>query len=501
MTETAPNPSRSPLAAAERAKAPTTDDALGSHQLGTVIGRRRLLERITPWLTSALVHSLVVLVLAWWLIQLPAAPASPGLIASIAEEEDAETPQEFPSTEGDAAFDAPVAQFADTDLPDFSVAMPTPEAVLDADTDYIELPELWSEEMSVVRGGSLVGRSAANRRRLALANGGSEGSESAVERGLHWLAAHQMRDGSWRFDFRDSPQCEHHCRHPGRHSSTTASTGLALLCFLGAGYTPTEGQHQEVVSRGIYYLLSRLEITERGGSLLEESMYGHGIATLALCEAYALTGDTSLAGPAQQAIDFIVAAQHHAGGWRYDPGEAGDTTVSGWQIMALKSGALGGLRVPTITWHQASSYLDSVQAADGAYYGYQDRQRSPATTAVGLLCRMLLGWQPDHKPLIEGVTFLGGLDPVRQNSYHNYYAAQVLHHFGGYTWEQWNQRIRERLIATQSSVGHEAGSWYFVEEHATVGGRLYTTAMAILTLEVYYRYLPLYRDTLVDVVP
>jgi hypothetical protein len=61
--------------------------------------------------------------------------------------------------------------------------------------------------------------------------------------------------------------------------------------------------------------------------------------------------------------------------------------------------------------------------------------------------------------------------------------------------------MRDYLVKSQATDGHEAGSWYFDESHASHGGRLYTTAMATMTLEVYYRYMPLYQESFVDQTP
>ena len=372
------------------------------------------------------------------------------------------------------------------------------------------------------QGGGLSGRTLSYRQGL-VAEGGRGGptaaSESAVELGLQWLAEHQAEDGGWRFNLESLPQCNGACRHSGFVESTTGSTGLALLCFLGAGYTQHEGPYQDVVARGIYYLMGEMAITSKGGDLrgltqldiLGEGspavrksgdMYSHGIATLALCEAYAMTGDKNVQYHAQQAVDFIVYAQHSGGGWRYELKEPGDTTVSGWQVAALKSGLLGDLQIPRDVWYLASDYLDSVQDDRGATYGYQRPQRNrPSTSAVGLLCRMMLGWPKEHDPLLRGAAQLAKLDPVDQNMYFNYYATQVLHHVGGNGWAKWNPRMRDHLVRTQVQEGHERGSWWVKEAWSDRGGRLYTTAMSILTLEVYYRYLPMYGDNMVEIGP
>ncbi|NOY41908.1 MAG: terpene cyclase/mutase family protein [Planctomycetes bacterium] len=365
------------------------------------------------------------------------------------------------------------------------------------------------------RGGGMEGRHDSNRRSLALGNGGSEASESAVERGLAWLAAHQFDDGGWRFDLKSCPQCGGQCKNSGVIESTTASTGLALLCFLGAGYTQDEGPYQEVVSAGLYYLIDKMLITSMGGDLRDNSlldelvegqpqfrksgdMYSHGIATLALCEAYAMTRDKTLAEAAQQAVNFIVYAQHEKGGWRYAPKEPGDTTVSGWQVTALKSALLAKLDVPRGVWYRASDYFDSVQEDRGATYGYQSPDKNRiSTSVVGLFSRMILGWPRNHPPLAKGMARIAKQYPHRNHMYFNYYASQALYHTGGPGWERWNPRMREYLVNLQASSGHESGSWYINENWSDRGGRLYTTALAILTLEVYYRYMPMYQKSFV----
>jgi len=78
--------------------------------------------------------------------------------------------------------------------------------------------------------------------------------------------------------------------------------------------------------------------------------------------------------------------------------------------------------------------------------------------------------------------------------YYNYYATQVLHHFGGPHWKRWNEVMREQLINTQDKAGHERGSWGGRDHYIGSGGRLYVTSLSIMTLEVYYRHMPLYRD-------
>ncbi len=378
------------------------------------------------------------------------------------------------------------------------------------------------------RGGGLEGRSLENRRALALSGGGSPQSEAAVEAALVWLAEHQYEDGSWHFDFSDCPNCNGYCRNPGRHTSTTAATGLALLSFLGAGYTHQEGKYQDVVKHGLYYLQERMAVTSHGGDLRDkraapdaaapgkdllriidvtatrrDSMYSHGIASLAIVEAYAMTKDKDLRKPAELVVKFIIDAQYQDGGWRYDPGfemtTAGDMTVSGWQITVLKSATLAGIDVPYEIWDKIRDFLDHIQDDGGSTYLYlPGRKGTAATTAIGLLCRMVTGWPRDYPALQRGVAKLGSQLPQHNNMYYNFYASQVLHHIGGPNWSKWNPKMRDYLVKSQATAGHETGSWYFDEDHANIGGRLYTTAMGALTLEVYYRHMPLYQEAFVD---
>ena len=336
-------------------------------------------------------------------------------------------------------------------------------------------------------------------------SGGTTESERAVERALAWLAEHQNYDGSWTYQHDNSTRCKGACRNPGFTPGSIAATGMALLPFLGTGQTHIEGQYKRNVDLGLKFLVRSIEMRGELGSLFDDGgqMYGHGLATIALCEAYGMTRDRFLRDHAQAAINYIVEAQDpNGGGWRYLPRQPGDTSVVGWQLMALTSAQMAYLRVPPDTLRRARYFLDSVQTDRGAVYGYQHPERTrPATTAIGLLCRMYMGWPHDHRPLARGVHILSVLGPstdestMRNNMYYNYYATQVMHHWGGSDWKRWNEVMREYLIATQSDDGHEAGSWFFsgADLGSPAGGRLYCTAMAAMTLEVYYRHMPLYR--------
>jgi hypothetical protein len=339
-----------------------------------------------------------------------------------------------------------------------------------------------------------------DKARLVAQGGGNEGSEKAVALALKWLANHQFPDGSWSFNHAACPKCRGECRNPGSlGNARNAATAMALLPFLGAGQTHNAGIYKAQVKNGLAYLIANMKVDPQlGGSLAEFEagghMYSHGLASIALCEAYAMTRDKGLQAPAQQAVKYICSAQDPVGGgWRYKPRQAGDTSVVGWQVMALKSGHMAYLQIPPLTIQKAYKYLDTVQANNGANYGYATPGTGQATTAIGLLCRMYFGWDKEHPALKRGVEWISGQGPSPDNAYYNYYATQVMRHYEGELWEKWNAVMRDQLIRSQSTEGHQQGSWPASGGAHEKGGRLYETAMATMVLEVYYRHLPIYR--------
>ena len=345
-----------------------------------------------------------------------------------------------------------------------------------------------------VTGVPFASRQGDERGRAAQGRGGSPASEAAVERGLAWLAMHQAGDGSWRFDL-SGCRCDGACRDRGNLTSTTASTAIAVLPFLGAGNTHLDGPYRETVSRALYYLLSRMQATPRGGDFSEGTMYGHGVTTLVLAEALGMTGDDLLRRPCREAVRFIETSQDlHGGGWRYLPGQAGDITVTAWQLAAMKSAGLAGVETSSPTIEGVRRFLDSVQANKGAAYGYRTPATKPCTSAIGLLCRMYTGWGDGDEALDRGITILARNRPQPHAIYHNFYLAQALVQSDHPAWPKWNSRNRDQIVALQARHAHQAGSWFFADAETAPGGRLAHTALAVLSLEVYYRLLPIYRQ-------
>lgn len=354
-------------------------------------------------------------------------------------------------------------------------------------------------------GDHFAGRTSAAKAALVKQFGGNSASEAAVAAGLKWLASRQLPDGSWSFDHTRCKDCaDGGCSQPGSlHEAYNGATALALLSFLGGGHTHQKGDYQKVVKRGLESLLEHAETTLNGLDLCSkvranEKLYVQGLATIALCETAALTRDKKYAQSATQALKFIAYAQDpDGGGWRYAVHQPGDTSVVGWQIMALKSGQNARLKIPPNVFRRADKFLDHVQAEKGAGYGYASAPQSlasapPGTTAVGLLCRMYMGWDKKNPNLRKGVAYLDRTKPSTNDIYYNYYATQVMHHWGGDEWSRWNAVMRDHLIRTQIMDGVEAGSWNVTDPHGGAGGRLYQTCLSVMTLEVYYRHLPIY---------
>ncbi len=382
--------------------------------------------------------------------------------------------------------------------------------------------------------GGFAGRSGSTRQQMLKEGGGNAASEAAVANGLIWLARCQAPDGHWSLNhFEQFAHDDEGKRTPynptgqANRDDDIAATGFGLLPFLGAGQTqkpnkdPKQKDYSKTVKAGLDFLIAK----QGRDGYFGGSMYSHGIAAIAICEAYGMTSDPSLKAPAQRAIRFIESAQDPAGGgWRYSPRQPGDLSVSGWQVMALKSAQMGGLELANkdLALKEADKFLDSVEASNKGGYSYMPgNPETVVMTAVGMLCRQYRGVNPRNPGLLAGVDRLKSVPPGKANNiYYEYYATQVMHHMGGAAWEFWNEGpggkdshtgIRDTLIAKQctlagksglpgakpplpANLAPEAGSWDPDGAWGPDGGgRIMYTSLSLLTLEVYYRHLPLYR--------
>lgn len=378
-------------------------------------------------------------------------------------------------------------------------------------------------------------RTLSDRREIVLANGGTVESEAAVEAGLAWLARHQAADGHWGPDClgsSDNARCErqHPCDAAGR-DYPAAQTGLALLALQAGGhYWFNNHKYSQHVDRGQRWLAAQQRLD---GALAEPTgdqepdppdayvadsqcwMYEHAIATFALADACAAAEaegqkpDAQILGAAVLAVRFIEQQQHQDGGWRYttDPDEPSDASVSEWPMLALCSAVNAHINVNPQTLSALVDFFKGCLDPDRGTTGYQEQGvASLGLTAVGMLVDEFVSHQTNSPLIVSAAPLLAeharerwgngealpqlGAFVVGNDAYYDWYNGTLaMFHAGGEPWQRWNSAVRDQLIAMQIRDGDcHRGSWLPESQIALQGGRIYTTALAVLTLEVYYRY-------------
>jgi len=357
-------------------------------------------------------------------------------------------------------------------------------------------------------------RTGGGRRRCVAKFGGSRASESAVDAALRWLARHQEPEGDWQpMKYNDNNS---------KRDYRTGVTGLAILAFLGAGHTEKAGKFKNNVKAAIGWTLQNQKPSglvyrdaDKGGGFDHGTGYAHSIASLALAEAYGMGRNPRVGQAAQKAVDFSVNEhQKEYGGWRYHAKSSEDTSVSGWFIMQLKSSKVAGLKVEGKGFSGAMAWLDKVTTKKGEVAGdeYGGRGRytvgsepMPTMTAVVMLGRQFMGFKNNDPILLGGGEYLlenlpkwglpnSGHSVNGTNFYYWYYGTLSMFQMGGKYWKAWNNSLRDMLVQNQRRGGDEDGSWDPPSTLAgSVSGRVYSTALGALCLEVYYRYLPMYQ--------
>ena len=310
--------------------------------------------------------------------------------------------------------------------------------------------------------------------------GGTPETEQAVDKALAWLASNQETNGVW--DIK---------KHGGQSGHDVASTSFALLAFLGRGEThKKECKYQDNVRRGLEWLIAHQDAFGH----LEGNGYDHGIGTLALAEAYGVTKDQDwLYGPAQSAVDWLVDSQHlEGGGWRYNAGQAGDLSVSGWAIMALKSAEYSGITVPRTTLAGIRIFLDSVSGGKkGGLYGYTGPGGGgDAMIATGYFCSQLMGLSPNTWRSFETSTHLNTKGVASADLYYAYYGTLSAYQGQGPTWGAWKDKLHDIFLKQQQADG--AWPAQGGDSHGKSMGEVITTALVTLSLQAHYRYTPLY---------
>jgi hypothetical protein len=368
----------------------------------------------------------------------------------------------------------------------------------------------------------------------------TEETEQAVQLGLEFLARHQHPDG--RFDpqrfyqmCRDEPPCK---REGARiEFDPVGTTALGVLAFLGAGYSPDEGKYKEVIAQALEYLMAR---QQANGNFLSNDLVGgyhRPVGAQAFAEAYALSGDERMGWHCQRSVDFLLTIQNRLGGWRYRVNiETTDTSCMSWNLFALKSAKRAGLEAREIgfagCYHVMDLYSQDVgmkgpredyididpdygyEVGRNTNYEFETGYQNPvwdtkyATVPLGIMCRIFMGWRRSHPFCIGSANKILAdmMEPIPKNenwdlyrsyreypTYAWYYGTLAMHQMGGRYFREWNERIRKVVPGTQQKTGCMRGSWP-IWNHDSINGRVVTTELGVLTLETYYRYLPVLQD-------
>jgi hypothetical protein len=395
--------------------------------------------------------------------------------------------------------------------------------------------------------GGFGSRSGGGRKFMVKKHGGSPATEGAVEKALAWLARHQEKEGHWAAEkYADNViGARHGSNGVGTvKANTVGVSGLALLAFLGAGHSLKVGIYKENVKRAVEYLVKNQQadghLAGHGCSI--SSSYSHHIATLALAEAYGMSspksssyedegkgGNPDLKAAIEKALELIYKWQdaNPQGAWSYPEMGPIDPTVSGWAVMALKSAKVAGFKVPTERMLKALEGVKticSIDATKGDYghanMGYRGKgancfgSKGYACTAAGAVIHLFLGVDPNDAWVMAASGTITQDDAVpqwifkpqdastdHQNLYYWYYGTLASFQAGGDTWKKWNTNMKTALLPNQckggaldgSPLDHD-GSWNPDDVWGAWGGRVYSTALSTLCLEVYYRYLKLNGD-------
>ncbi len=311
--------------------------------------------------------------------------------------------------------------------------------------------------------------------------------ESSVDRGLAWLAKTQGPDGSWETN------------GGAGGGAGAAATGLAAMAFMARGHVPGEGPYGDNLNHAFDAIMS---MQQSDGVIAQnrqsEVMYDHGICTVAMCEGYGMLDDrrqNKAREVISKAVRLILNAQKvlkpagEQGGWRYTPEMASsDTSVTGWQLMALRGAKNTGAFLPQEAIDNGIAYIKRRATIDGEPVPAHEQGSSGANAAMtgtGVLALSLMG-QPDSPEVKAGGDFLLRNDPTAGNHYFYsvYYCSQAAWQLGGTYWTTLNQRISNSLRSKQTPAGNWTGG---------EGGDAVCTSMAILALTVPYRYLPIYQ--------
>ncbi|MBN2578139.1 MAG: terpene cyclase/mutase family protein [Pirellulales bacterium] len=457
-----------------------------------------IIRNAPPWLISAVVHMLLLIILGLWffVIEGPQRTISLDSFTDVFAEKLGEQLQYDTLVGKKDVFQVEEPVVTPDRLPPVDDPFAAPEKLVDLHPNgNVASSQINAKQIGL----ALSGRREGSKQSLLGRYGGNRTTEEAVQRGLAWLARNQTGDGSWSLEGPYSDGAFH-------VENREAATAMALLAFQGNGQTPREGKYQRNVARAWNWLLKQQDADgnffHEGGS--NHRYYTHAMCTIALCELLSMTKNETYRPAADRAVENLLRGQSPEGGWRYQPQLDTDVSVTGWCVMALQSARMAGLAVPGDSFRRVERFLDRSAQHGGSRYPYQPRDSATLSmTAEALLIRQYLGWSRDDPRMAAGVKWLTASKNLvdyrdGRDVYYWYYATQVAHNMEGDYWKRWNAVMRQAVPQHQVKTGRESGSWDpkrpTLDRWGNSAGRLYVTCLSIYVLEVYYRHLPLYEN-------
>jgi prenyltransferase beta subunit len=328
---------------------------------------------------------------------------------------------------------------------------------------------------------------------LAADEGLPAGLESSVSKGLNFLAQQQDPEGF--FD--------------GGGSSKILTTARAVLAFLGSGNVPDVGKYGLKVRQALEWLLSQQTSQGGFGTLRQRGMRGHGMATLALAQAYGVDTNSErrvrIRAALEKAVAVILAAQQVAksnssydGGWNDVPDSADSTlSVTLMQLLALRSCQDIGLTVPGQSFKSAGEFVLRCHDSGGGGFGpAPGRGPQLASTAAAMVCLRLLDPTAERLRQLEAGAKFVASRPIDDNAPIGYASVNVVtlctFGTGGAAWSGVGRNVVARLIRMQE----KDGGWPVIPVAAgaaRTSNRTSATAAALQALTTPYQLMPIYQ--------
>ncbi len=293
--------------------------------------------------------------------------------------------------------------------------------------------------------------------------------EHIYQKGLNYLVSSQGKEGGWR----------------DGHGSQPGVVALVMMAILAHGEDPNYGPYADSVKRCLEAILKQ---QNPANGYIGGSMYNHGFATLGLAEAYGYVQDERIGPALERAVGLILSSQESNpyGAWRYNPGgNDADTTVSGACLVALYAAQNAGVAVPPKAIERALKYYTSCACPEGGFGYTSGDSPNPPRAAIGILVFALARRYQSREMLkaLEWFRTNGAGQGEHYYFYHLYYAAQALFQTDMAYWREWNTQNTARLRQIQNENGSFKGNH----------GEAFSTAAALLSLALNYRFLPIYE--------